>query len=132
VYLRLQHVPYSLEDEKCDEAISDEPPSVAQSQEEEDDRCFDDAQYRIVKHLLCHVELGGIDLVVHGPHMGGNVPDVVAKEICLYTLLLLLLLIRIVVERFLYLNPVVDNSSIRHREHTCDHAKSIVCLGWHE
>jgi hypothetical protein len=44
----LQHVLYLLEDEKCDQAISDEPPSIAQSQEEDDDRGFDDAKYRIV------------------------------------------------------------------------------------
>jgi hypothetical protein len=59
--------------------------------------------------------------------MGGNVPDVVAEEICLYTLLLIPLLIRIMlISLVLYLDPVVDNSSIRHREHTGDHAKSIV------
>jgi hypothetical protein len=44
----LRHISYLLEDEKRDQAISDKPPSIAQSQEEEDDRGFDDAKYRIV------------------------------------------------------------------------------------
>jgi hypothetical protein len=73
---RSRHVLHLLEDEECNQAISDKPPSIAQSQEKEDDRCFDDAKYRIVEQLLCHVELGGEDLVVHGPHIVGNVPHV--------------------------------------------------------
>ena len=105
----LRHISYLLEDEKRDQAIADKPPSIAQSQEEEDDRGFDDAKYRIVQHLLCHVELGGEDLVVHGPHMVGNIPHMESEP--------------------LILNPVVDNPSIRHCEYARDHTKSVVCWG---
>ena len=103
----LRHISYLLEDEERDQAIADEPPSIAQSQEEEDDRGFDDAKYRIVQHLLCHVELGGEDLVVHGPHIVGNVPHMITKPLVLY--------------------PVVYDSSISHREYTRYNAKSIIC-----
>ena len=98
---------YLLEDGECDQTISDDFPSIAESHEEQDDRGFDDPKYGIIQQLLCHVQLGGEDLVFLGRDVVGNVPDMIAEPV--------------------EPDPVVEDASVGHCERPRGDAKSVIC-----